>query len=488
MTLTQLLVILRARWRSALVTMLAVLVLVALATVLMPKKYTATASVVLDVKSPDPIAGVVLPGMTVSSYMGTQVDVVQSERVLLKAVRELGLDQDAELRAAWTEQTEGQGDFAVWLTGGLAKNLDVKPSKESNVISVQYTSKNPDMAARVANAVVKGYIDTTVELRAEPARQFNSFFDESTRAARESLEKAQTKLSDFQKRKGIIATDERMDVENARLAELSSQMVALQGELNESSGREDQAARRPDQMTEVMNSPLVVGLSQELARLEARQRELNERLGERNPQVIELKASIEETRSRLALEKSRAMGGVAVNNNVNKGRLEKLRASLEAQRNKVLTMKSVRDEANVLLRDVENAQKVYDAAFAKMNQSALESQATQTNVSVLKSATRPIDPSSPRNALNAGVGLLLGVLIGAGTAVLRERRDWKLRTPTDVTDLLAQPLLGTLLDATPMRGLRANQQLALPGGDTRRIATNRRFGPLLPALRREGST
>ena len=60
-----------------------------------------------------------------------------------------------------------------------------------------------------------------------------------------------------------------------------------------------------------------------------------------------------------------------------------MRAALEAQRAKVLRMKAVRDEGLVLVRDVENAQRAYDAVLARFTQTSLESQTTQSNVNVL---------------------------------------------------------------------------------------------------------
>jgi len=112
----------------------------------------------------------------------------------------------------------------------------------------------------------------------------------------------------------------------------------------------------------------------------------------------------------------------------------------------VLKLKAQRDEAGVLQRDLENAQRGYDAAFAKRNQSNLESQTTQTNVSVIQVATTPAFPSSPRVLLNVAIGLLLGGAIAIVVAVLREKRDWRLRTDADVLEALNQPLLGVLPD------------------------------------------
>src|SRR5256885_17266698 len=108
MSLSQVPSILRARWRSALAAFAAVLGLAIAFTLWLPSQYTATAAVVLDVKSPAPSARVGLPGMTVYSYMGTQVDVLQSERVVLQAMRAFQADKRPSLRAAWQEQTVGR--------------------------------------------------------------------------------------------------------------------------------------------------------------------------------------------------------------------------------------------------------------------------------------------------------------------------------------------------------------------------------------------
>ena len=415
-------------------------------TLLQPKSYTASGAVVLDVKSPDPIAGVVLPGMTVSGYMATQAEVLQSERVILRALRALHAERDPRSRAEWQASTGGQGEFEPWLAERVLRHLDAKPGKESNVIVVGYSAADAKVAADTVNAVIAAFIDTTLELRTDPAKQFNASFDQSTKALREGLEAAQARVSAFQQTKGIFAADEKLDIENARLLELSTQMVQLQAAANESGSRQSQASAKGDQMPEVLGNEMIMNLSADLARAEARLRELGERYGERHPQVVELQANIKELRSRLNAERARIVGSLSVNNASNQARLESLRVALDAQRSKVLRLKGLREEASVLQRDLDNAQRSYDASFAKRSQSALESQATQTNVSVIKTASPPATPSSPRVKLNLAVGLLLGAVLGLATAVFREHRDWRLRTEADVIDALKQPLLGVLPD------------------------------------------
>jgi len=444
MTLTQILIVLRARWRLGLTIMLSVVALVAAFTFLKTPLYTGTAAVVLDVKSPDPIAGVVLPGMNVPGYMATQLNIIQSERVALRVINALQLDKDPVLKAQWQEATDGVGSFQSWLSDRLLLKLDVTPARDSNVIGIAFTSPDPARASAVANAWVKAFVDTTVDLRAEPAKQYNSFFDARGKQLREELEAAQQRLSAFFKERGIVANDERLDVENLRYAELSTQLVALQGLANESSSRKGQSIGNGDRMQEVLNNPLVVALSTELAKQEARLTELNSRLGNNNPQVIDLKAHVAELRGGLATEKKRVSSSLTVNDDVNGSRLAQLRAEVDAQRNKMLQLKGQRDEAGVLQRDVENARRAYDAMLQRSSQTSIESQTTQTNVSVLKQATPPAKASSPRLVLNLAVALFIGGLLGVGAAIARESSDRRLRTDADVMLGLRQPLLGVL--------------------------------------------
>jgi len=451
MTLIQFLAILRARWKlSALVFGLIVLTAVVLSLVL-PKKFTATASVVVDAK-PDPITGVMLGGMANVAIMATQVDIITSDRVARRVIRNLKLDQNPEVRQQWQDDTSGQGTIEDWLGGVLQKQLDVKPSRESNVISIAYQAPDPTFAAGMANAFVQAYLDTSIELRADPARQYSGFFDQRAKEAREALESAQARLSEYQRSSGIIGTDERLDVETQRLAELNSQLVLLQSLASEASSRNAQAATSGDRMTEALTNPVVGSLKLELSKAEANLQDLNTRLGANHPQVLQARANIAELRSRVDAETRRAVGSTQVNANVSAARVAEVRAQLDAQRIKVLKMKEGRDGMNVLQRDVDNAQKAYDAIVGRFNQTSLESQTQQANVNVLSPASPPMLPSSPKLLLNTLVAIVLGGLLAVGTAMVRELLDRRVRGPQDLVESLGLPMLGVMPKPAVKRG------------------------------------
>jgi polysaccharide biosynthesis transport protein len=220
--------------------------------------------------------------------------------------------------------------------------------------------------------------------------------------------------------------------------------VMLQALAAESGGRQAQAQARPEQMQEVMNNSLVATLSADVAREESRMKELNSRLGDSHPQVQEGRARLAELQSRLQGATSSASGGVVINNSVNKTRVAQIKSSLDSQRSKVIQLKSVRDEAAVLQRDVENAQRAYDAMTQRVTQAGVESQTTQTNVSIIKRASPPNTPTSPNLRRNLLIAVFVGTLLAVGFALAREFMDRRLRTEGDILAELKQPLLVVL--------------------------------------------
>lgn len=454
MTISQIWLILRARWLSGAIVLGIVLLAAALLTLVSPRQYTAAASVVLDVKSPDPIAGSPMQAMAISSYMATQADVLSSERVIVGALKELKYDENPKLKEAWQEDTGGRSDFLSWLSQRILKKFEVLPARESNVVTVTYTSTDPEEAARVANAIVRSYIATTVALRVEPARQYNTFFDERARDLRDALEKAQARLSEYQRDAGVVASDEKMDVENARLSELSTQLVGAQAAASESSARSSIGGAHADSNPDAVNNPVISSLTSELALKRAKLGELTTRYGDRYPDVETMRANVRELESRIGAERARVVGSANVSNSINASKVAQLKQAYEDQRARVLELKVQRDQASVLKRDVENANQAYSAAFARVSQANLESQSTQTNVSILKNATTPAHPSKPRVLLNMAVAFVIGCVLALAVIIVRELRNQRLRSNDDVARFLGQPLFGVLPDVSSRRRRR----------------------------------
>lgn len=444
MNFQQFLLILRARFWVVLFTLCATVATTLAVSLLLPKQYSASTAVVVDVKSPDPVMGMVLPAMVAPGYMATQVDIIQSDKVAQRVVRMLKLEQNPTARAEWQEATEGRGSIDVWLAELLKKKLDVKPSRESNVITIKYTATDARFAEVVANAFAQAYIETNIELRVEPAKQYAAWFDIRTKQLRDSLEAAQAKLSAYQREKGIVAVDERLDVENARLAELSSQLSLAQSQKADTQSRQVQARGDAATLPEVMQNSLIQSLKSDLARQESKLKETSAQLGHNHPQVQRMQAEVDSMRVKLDAETGRVASSVGTANRVTQLKETELKAAVEAQKVRVLEIKKQRDELSVLQREVESAQRAYEVVSQRLTQTNLESQVTQTNVVLLHPATEPLEPSSPKLLLNLALSIFLGSMLGVGAALLMEMRDRRVRSAEDILEALEVPLLGVL--------------------------------------------
>ena len=435
----QFVLVMRARWLTALIILGVVVLGTTLVTLLTTKQYMAYASVVADVKT-DPVEEAVFPAQLLSSYISTQVDIINSPRVARRAVEILQLDQDARWKQQWQQATKGRGDYTAWLAEALQSRLVVTPSRESNVINIGVQWPDGAMAAVLANTFAQAYLDTNINLKVAPAKQYTEWFNQRSKALRAELEARQKALSDFQRDKGIVVTDERVDIEGSQLSELSSQLVAMQAQRQDSQSRQKQAS--PDALPEVFQNPLIVSLKTQLAAAEIKGDDLLRTLGKNHPDYLQAEAGITSLRERIAQESAKIVSSIGATTKVHLQRESEIRAAFEAQKDRLLVLKRQRDEAADLQNDVATAQRDLDAVNQRLAQSSLESLAQQTNVVLLTPATEPLHPSSPKVRLNMMIATFLGTLLGVGTALLLELRDRRVRGDEELAQILGVPLLG----------------------------------------------
>jgi polysaccharide biosynthesis transport protein len=452
MTFRQILRILRARYKVAISTLLLVVITTLLISLLMPKQYTAATAVVVDVKTPDPLAGI-LPALASPGYMATQIDIINSDRVAQRVVKLLRMDESPAIKEQWMEATEGKGDLTVWLADLLKQKLDVKPSRDSNVINIIFSGIDPGFVAAVANAFARAYIDIDLELKVEPARQYAHWFEDQTKILRGSLEKAREALSSHQQETGVVAIDERLDHEVAKLNELSSQLTIVQAQTSDSSSKQKSAANA-ETLTEVMQSPLIVSLKADIARLEAKLQESSVNLGKNHPQTQRAQSELASLRNRVARETRHISNSFVTSYEVGKQKEKELHEAMERQKNRVLELNKERDQIDILQRDVEAAQRAFEGVSHRSAQTRLESVAVQTNISILNPAFIPTEHSRPKLLLNLLISVFLGTLLGVCVALGVEFRNRRVRSLEDLVEVLDLPVLATITSAGPRAPLR----------------------------------
>ncbi len=428
-------------------------------TLALGKKYQAGTTLVVEVRGSDQVLGgaVVMP-QTITGYLITQADVIRSERVMNRVIDDLKLETHpalAYLTAPSDDPKVATDPPRRRILKHLQDKLIVDPSREGTTISIWYEGTDPQLTAEIANAFAKAYMDISLELKTEPARNFKTWFEGQSKQYRERLAEAQARLTAARQASGIVASDERVDVENARLAELSSQLVVVQGAVAESRSRASVAGgTRSASMPELVGNPLLQGLMGDLARAESRLQQLSARVGPAHPEYVAVQNEVAQLKSRLESETTRVGGSIAAGNDVNQRRESELRTLVEQQRAKVAKMRNARDEMQVLEREVQSAQRALDLVAQRFTETSLESQTRQSNVSILTPATVPQAPSRPQPVLNTMVGAVFGLFLAVVAALTLESMQKPLRTSDDLLSAAGVPVLAVLPPAASKRPQR----------------------------------
>ena len=437
MNLAQILLILRARRLLAVLVLSTCLTAAALLSILMAKVYVAEVTLVVDSKARDPVTGAPAAAQLVPNFFATELEVISSRNVALKVVDDLKLVEIPGVPKQFGAETKGAGTIRDWLADKLLPNLTVTPARSGSVIRIGYAGEDPRFAAQLANAFADAYIRTSTELKADPSRRQAAWFDSQVVELRQSLQGAQERLSAFQRDNGIARTDDRLDVENARLTEISTQLVAAQASSLDAQTRLGQITdatnkRKVAQVPDILGNSLLQSMKADLARAQAKLAEAQQRYDRNHPTFQGAAAEVAELEANISAEERTVTGAVRQTAEIATRRASELQVALDAQNARILQLKQQRDQLDILSHDVENAQHTYDASIQRASTVRLEGQLDQSSIAILNPAIAPLYPARPRIALNLIIALVLGSFLGVGAALAVELFDRRVRSREDL--------------------------------------------------------
>jgi len=457
MVISQFLRVLKARFGIILLIFLTTLGATIAVSLLISKKYEASTTLVVDMRGTDPVlGGAIAQPASIQGYLVTQAELIRSERVVNRVIDELKLDQNGGFLGSIGVSDEG-GDPAALrraIRTHFDRKLEVNPAREGTTITISYESGDPELTAAVVNGFAKAYVDANLDMKTGPARNYREWFEAQTKTYRDQLEDSQRRLTAARQASGVTSTDERLDVENTRLAELSAALVVTQTALAESRSRATTATRSGSSMPEVVANPMLQGLMSDLGRAEARMQQLAARLGPAHPEFQAAQNEVNQLRSRLDTETSRVGVSISAGNDVNVRREAELRRLVNDQRARVAKMRAARDQHSVLEREVQSAQRALDLVAQRFTETSLESQTRQSNITVLSAASVPTEPSRPQPVVNSVLGAIVGLFVAVLAALTLESMQKPLRTSDDLLQASGVPVLAVLPPATSKRPQR----------------------------------
>lgn len=448
-----------------------------------------------------------------SSFYESQYQVLRSRSLAAEVIKAHRLDRDA------TFLEQGQGMFSLgqlvsiplgWLKrllpqsetvavpsslGGVNSRLidsysgmlSIEPVKRSRIVTVGMRSTNPELAARLANAHVDGYIQQGFKLKNQANEEARKFLEAKLGELKDRVENAEMTLNQFRRDKGIISLDDKENIVVERLADLNRRLTEAEAERI---GLEAQARliknRQYDSLPAVINNPLIQNLRSQVVQLEAERAKLGERFLPGYPRFAQLNAQLKEAKARLTQQIRTVVQGINTAYQAAAGKENDLRAQLEQQKSDTFALKDASVQYAILAREADTNKQLYDSVLERYREISVAGELPASNITVVDRAEIPQLPVKPNKRLNLMLGAFLGLFGGLGLALLLEHLDNTVTTSEEAERCFGLACLSVVPDVLTLPPASSNGRSSLVRrllqSDTKLCVPSPNFAPNDPRL------
>jgi len=452
-----------------------VFVAVAIFTLTATPKYTATASVMLDVRKQQVVNNdAVLSGLPAeTSVVDSEVEVLKSRHLAERVVDVLKLDQDPEFNSA-LRKPQGLGAVIAGVKNLVGADED-KPAPSAQektsrreavvdevlgglkvqrvgltyVINVGFTSSSPAKAARIANAFADRYMTEQLDAKFEATQKANTWLNERLGELKVQVQQAEDAVSQYKIANNLLSSsgttlteqeisnyNQQVTTARAQEAEAVARLQTAQRQLANGSNGED--------VGEALGSGVIQQLRTQRAQVSANVAQLSEKYGARHPEMLKAQRQLADIDAQIQGETKRIISNLQAQAQIAHQRTAAIASSQGAARGAL----AVNNRAEVHLRELErNAESVrtlYESFLGRFKQTSTEQGLEQSDARIVNAARTPTRQSSPRVVLNLALGLVAALLAGLGAVVIGEMLDQGLVTAEDVERRLDMPHLGSI--------------------------------------------
>lgn len=470
--------VLRRQWPLIAAMVGASMALVVIYLVTAKPMYTANARIMMDTRQTqvlDKDSGA-NSALIDTGFVDSQVEVINSDDLILSVVRRLRLTEDPEfngsnpgLLAVVTGKlmsifesgeppTQERIEHAV--VESIQKSLRVERVLTTYVLSLSYRAHSPDTAVKIANAVADAYIVGALEAKYQSTKRATEWLQQRSVELSEQATASDRAVQSFKAEHNIVGTSRGLMSEQ-QLSDLNTQLVQARAATAEAKARLDRIEAISDQdlaqptVTDALSNTVITRLRAQYLDLQAQYADWSKRYGKTHVAVVNLANKMDELRKNIADEVHRIGDAYRSDYEIAKSR----EASLDKNVKELVAQAGHTGQAEVKLRDLESAADTYRNLynnFLEKLQSATQNQSFPlSEARLISTATKPDRKSSPRTVLALVGGLVGGLCLGFGAAFARELLNDVLRTPGEVEEELGVKCLGVLPDIRPAEKPRA---------------------------------
>ena len=442
----------KRRW-LVLYTLAAIVSTVAVVSLLLPKRYDASGRILLDLEGPSDLAleQTVMPmGIDLNTKLETQIRIVQSDTIANSVIKQLALQRNTSFAGKLADQSGKDFDdlslqTRTKLNKAFHKALNVQLIPKTQIVEVHFRSKDPRLAADVANSVANTYIEHNFQTKYKATLQTSDWLTKQLDDLKKHAESAQETLTAYQKKTGILGTDETHNIIIDKLEELNKELSAAEGDriIKEAKYR-IAMTQNPELIANIAPESVLGSLYKERAEIQSQYAQLTAKYGASYPRVIQLQSELNELDPSIKQEIEKVGEAVRAEYQAAAKSEEMLQATFDRQKGEAYKLNEDAIQYAILRRDVESSRDLYEGLMKKLKEAGIMAGLKSSNINIVDQASIPVEPVEPNIPLNLALALMGGLLGGVALAFIVENVDNSIRTPQDIETYCGLPSLGVI--------------------------------------------
>jgi succinoglycan biosynthesis transport protein ExoP len=453
--------------------------------------YEATVKLLIEAESPKVVTfqDVIQEAQQRADYYQTQYDLLKSRSLARRTLDSLKLWEHPQFAGKARGETQGfsvgralsgavsamaglfwssrSGQETPGETAAQARAIDafldyleVSPVRNSRIVDVKFRSPDPNVAASVANAHARNYIEQSLEYKFLASKEASDWLAERLAEQRKKLEESEAALQRYREVNDAVSLEDRQNIVVQKLADLNAAVTKAKTERLEKEAlynqlRAIQSNREAlDTFPAILSNTFIQDLKTQLGQLQREEAQLGEKLGDRHPDMIKLRTAIQTAEAKLQNEIAKVVQSVRNEYQAALAQERSLTEALEAQKREALQLNRKAIDYGVLQRDVESNRQIYESLLQRAKETGVAGELKASNIRVVDPAEVPRVPARPRKGLNLLLGAVVGAMLAVGFAFFLEYLDNRVKTPDEIKAYLGLPFLGMVpkVAAKDLRG------------------------------------
>lgn len=331
------------------------------------------------------------------------------------------------------------------------ENLSIEPVRKTQLVNISFESHDPELAAKVANAIGETYIDSQLEAKMGITQKANNWLGGRLGELRQRLDDSEKAMQDFRLREGLIDVAgvrglgsqelERLGVEltaaRSKKAQVDSfiRVISQYGKTNV-----DQLESLP----EITAHPSIQNVKKEVISAERKVSELSKIYGPKHPKLLAVKSELATIQDNLREQIRKLIAGIENESQTEAQNLASLEAEMARAKGQYQDVSGKEAEYQRLQREVETNRQLFETFMSRQKETEVAGDFDSAIARFTDRAITATEPIKPKRKFIVILAFIAALGFGVVVAFVMESLNDTIKTSQDVESVLQQRSLGII--------------------------------------------